>query len=418
MLNKRKIVNDPLYGFITIPDELAFQVIEHPWFQRLRRISQLGLTSMVYPGALHTRFHHALGTMHLMGQAIETLRSKGADISPEESQGARLAILLHDVGHGPFSHALEYCIVNDITHEQLSTIFLERLNQQMEGKLSMAIRIFNNTYPVQYLHQLVSGQLDMDRMDYLMRDSFYTGVSEGVINTERLLKMLTIVNDDLAIESKGIYSVEKFIVARRLMYWQVYYHKTVLSAEYMLVKILKRAKYLAEQGEKLNASPAFSFFLSNKITLNHFYEDPQVLETFAFLDDTDILYSVKQWMNHPDPILSSICKALINRNLFRVKIQDTAFSPDEVAAIRRELMNTMGINEDETDYLLTVGTISNNAYDPWNDRINIVDKEGSVKDITEISDQLNIGIYSKVIMKHFICFPKWAEQKGIHKVTS
>ena len=250
MLIKRKIINDPVYGFITIPDELAFKVIEHSWFQRLRRISQLGLTSMVYPGALHTRFHHVIGAMHLMGQAIETLRSKGFAITSEEAQGATLAILLHDIGHGPYSHALENCIVNNLTHEEISSLFFERLNRVFENRLETAIAIFEDKYPVKYLHQLVSGQLDMDRMDYLMRDSFYTGVSEGVINTDRILKMITVAGDELAIESKGIYSIEKFIVARRLMYWQVYYHKTVLAAEYMLVQVLKRAKYLAENGEE------------------------------------------------------------------------------------------------------------------------------------------------------------------------
>ncbi len=412
MLIKRKIVNDPVYGFITIPDELSFAIIEHPWFQRLRRISQLGLTSMVYPGALHTRFHHALGSMHLMTQAIETLRSKGIEISEQEAKGVTLAILMHDIGHGPFSHALENCIVNNLSHEEISLLFFERLNKQFDGKLETAIAIFKNEYPVRYLHQLVSGQLDMDRMDYLMRDSFYTGVSEGVINTERILKMITIADEDLAVESKGIYSIEKFIVARRLMYWQVYYHKTVLSAEYMLVKILRRAKFLADQGEKLPATPAFSYFLLNHITLDHFLQDEKNLEIFAQLDDVDILSSIKQWMEHPDPVLSGISKALINRKLFRVRIQEFPFEPAYVEKIKSRIASHMGISMKDTDYLVTTGTISNNAYDPLKDRINIVDNDGLVRDLTDISDQLNIGMYSSIIMKHFICFPKWAEQNS------
>lgn len=407
---KRKIVNDPVYGFITISDELSFSILEHPWFQRLRRISQLGLTSMVYPGALHTRFHHALGAMHLMGAAIETLRVKGVEITKEEALGARLAILLHDIGHGPFSHALENCIVTDLTHEDLSELFLERLNAQYDGRLSTAIAIFRNEYPVRFLHQLISGQLDMDRMDYLMRDSFYTGVSEGVINTERLLKMLTIAGDDLAIESKGIYSIEKFVVARRLMYWQVYYHKTVLAAEYMLVKALSRAKFLSEQGEKLFATPAFSYFLENRILGNDFRTDPETLEYFARLDDVDILSSIKSWVDHPDTILSYISNALINRELFRVIISEEPFSEGFVDELKARINARMGISDADTHYLITAGTISNNAYDPTSHKINIVDKEGIVRDFSEMSDQLNIGMYSRVVRKYFLCFPKWAEQ--------
>jgi len=409
MLNKRKIVNDPLYGFITIPDELAFALIEHPWFQRLRRISQLGLTSMVYPGALHTRFHHALGAMHLMVQAIETLKSKGFRISDEEARGVIVAILLHDIGHGPFSHALENCIVNDLSHEEISAFFLQRLNKEFGDELTTAISVFNNTYPVGFLHQLVSGQLDMDRMDYLMRDSFYTGVSEGVINTDRILKMITIANGSLAVELKGIYSIEKFIVARRLMYWQVYYHKTVLSAEYMLVKILKRAKFLAESGEKLFATPAFRFFLENRITKSQFEGNPDILGLFSDLDDSDLISSIKVWAIHPDKVLSTISKALINRNLFRVVISNTPFEESYIEAIRHKIVSKMQLSPPESEYLLTVGTISNNAYDPLSHKINIVDKSGSVKDISEFSDQLNIVVYSKIVNKHFICFPKWAE---------
>ncbi|MBK7213103.1 MAG: HD domain-containing protein [Bacteroidales bacterium] len=410
MAKVRKIVNDPVYGFITIPDDLAFAVIEHPWFQRLRRISQLGLTSMVYPGALHTRFHHALGAMHLMGLALETLKSKGFPVSDEDTSGAMLAILLHDIGHGPFSHALENCIVQDFTHEEISEQFLNRLNLQFDNKLDTAIRIFNNTHPVKFLHQLVSGQLDMDRMDYLMRDSFYTGVSEGVINTERLLKMLTLAGDELGIESKGIYSIEKFIVARRLMYWQVYYHKTVLSAEYMLVNILKRAKKISMEGENLFATPAFSYFLTSAHNRESFINNPETLEAFARLDDADIMASIKVWTEHPDKVLSYLCKSLINRELFRVIISPEPFSPDLAERVKNICTEKLGISAEDSEYLYTAGTISNNAYDPGSHRINIINKDGSIKDIADISDQLNIAIYSGIVEKHFVCYPKWAEQ--------
>ncbi len=409
MPNKRKIVNDPVYGFITIPGELAFDIIEHPWFQRLRRIAQLGLTSMVYPGALHTRFHHALGAMHLMGLAIDTLRCKGITITEDEAQGTTLAILLHDIGHGPFSHALESCIVNDMDHEKISAMFFNRLNDQFGGRLETAIAVFNNTYPKTFLHQLVSGQLDMDRMDYLMRDSFYTGVSEGVINTDRILKMITVAGDQLAVEAKGIYSIEKFIVARRLMYWQVYFHKTVLSAEYMLVNILRRAKYLAESGEKLFASPAFTYFLENKISSYDFEVDPETLSRFAELDDYDILDSIKVWGSHPDKVLSTISKGIIDRNLFRLIISNVPFEEIYIKQLREHISRNLQVSVADSEYMVATGTISNNAYDPLNHKINILDKDGQVFDISEFSGQLNIAVYSQVVSKYFICFPKWAD---------
>ncbi|NVO19386.1 MAG: HD domain-containing protein [Bacteroidetes bacterium] len=409
MAFKRKIFNDPLYGFITIPDELTFSLIEHPMFQRLRRISQLGLTSMVYPGALHTRFQHALGAMHLMTQAIETLKIKGVNITDHETQGAIIAILLHDIGHGPFSHALENCIVQDLGHEEISKYFISHLNQEFNNSLKTAIEVFNNTYPVPFLHQLVSGQLDMDRMDYLMRDSFYTGVSEGVINTDRILKMITIAGDSLAVEAKGIYSIEKFIVARRLMYWQVYFHKTVLSAEYMLVNVLKRAKFLANTGEKLFASPNFAYFLDNQFTKFNFMDKSETLEVFAELDDAEIMTSIKNWVNHPDVVLSTISKSLIERRLFRVIISNTPFEESYLESIRQKIVFKLNIPQSEAEYLLTIGTISNNAYDPLSHKINIVDKAGVIRDISEFSDQLNISVYSGTVERHFVCFPKWAE---------
>lgn len=407
---KRKIINDPLYGFITIADQLVFDVIEHPFFQRLRRIEQLGMASMVYPGALHTRFHHALGAMHLMGQAIETLRSKGFYISPDEAQGATLAILLHDIGHGPFSHALEYHIVQGISHEEITLLFLKHLNSEFDNKLEIAIAIFDNTYPRKFLHQLVSGQLDMDRLDYLMRDSFYTGVSEGVISTDRILKMLTVADDELAVELKGIYSIEKFIVARRLMYWQVYYHKTVLAVEYMLISILNRARVLATEDRKIPASKALRFFLSQQIGKEQFLNSPSILKKFADLDDYDIYSAVKEWSSHPDLILSSLCDSLLNRKLFRVIISTVPFNPEKINKIQNRITQKLNLSGDEHRYFTGQGEISNSAYDPNNDRITIVDKNAQRWDISGLSEQLNIAIYNQTVSKYFVYYPKWADE--------
>ncbi len=405
---QRKIINDPLYGFITISDKLVFDVIEHPFFQRLRRIEQLGLASMVYPGALHTRFQHAIGAMHLMGQAIETLRSKGFKISDKEAQGATLAILLHDIGHGPFSHALEDHIVHGISHEEITSLFMRQLNSEFKNKLSTAITIFENTYPRKFLHQLVSGQLDMDRMDYLMRDSFYTGVSEGVISTDRILKMLTVDDDELAVELKGIYSIEKFIVARRLMYWQVYYHKTVLAVEYMLISILNRARALAAQGKELPASSSLKFFLAQPIGKEQFLTTPALLSTFAKLDDYDIYSAIKEWSSHNDRILSSLCSSLLNRELFRAVITSAPYTEEKINGIRKTVTEKLNLSGDEYNYFTGQGEISNSAYDPNNDRITIVDKSGERWDISGLSEQLNIAIYNKTVSKFFTYFPKWA----------
>lgn len=407
---KRKIINDPLYGFITIADKLVFDVIEHPFFQRLRRIEQLGLASMVYPGALHTRFHHAIGAMHLIGQAIETLRSKDFQISNEEAQGATLAILLHDIGHGPFSHALEHHIVYGISHEEITLMFMKQLNLEFDNKLETAIAIFSNTYPRKFLHQLVSGQLDMDRLDYLMRDSFYTGVSEGVISTDRILKMLTVVDDELAVELKGIYSIEKFIVARRLMYWQVYYHKTVLAVEYMQISILNRARALAAEGRELPASKSLMFFLSQQIGIEQFNTSPEILSTFALLDDYDIHCAIKQWSTYPDTILSSLCNSLLNRNLFRVIITSTPPEEDRINEIKNRINAKLNLKGNDYSYFTGQGEISNSAYDPNNDRITIVDKIGQRWDISGLSEQLNIAIYNKTVSKFFTYYPKWADE--------
>jgi uncharacterized protein len=406
---KRKIINDPLYGFITIADKLIFDVIEHPFFQRLRRIEQLGHASMVYPGAMHTRFHHALGAMHLMSLAIETLRSKGFHISNEEAQGATLAILLHDIGHGPFSHALEHHIVTEISHEEITSMFMKQMNIEFNNKLDIAIAIFENKYPRKFLHQLVSGQLDMDRLDYLMRDSFYTGVNEGVISTDRILKMLTVDNDELAVELKGIYSIEKFIVARRLMYWQVYYHKTVLAVEYMLISILNRARELVKNGRELPCSSALKFFLGRQVSKEQFNASPDILMKFAALDDYDIHHAVKEWSDDSDPVLGLLCKSLMNRKLFRVVINTEPLTEEKTAQIKNRIIERLKLSGDEYNYFIGQGEISNSAYDPGSDRITIVDKNGERWDISGLSEQLNIAVYNKTVSKFFTYFPKWAD---------
>ncbi|MCD4746738.1 MAG: HD domain-containing protein [Bacteroidales bacterium] len=405
-MNKRKIFNDPVYGFITIPDDLIFDIIEHPYFQRLRRIKQLGLTHLVYPGALHTRFHHAIGAMHLMNQAVSLLRSKGHIITKAEEQGVLIAILLHDIGHGPYSHALENSLVLDMNHEDISEIFMDKLNVIFDGKLSLAIEIFKNIYPKKFLHQLVSSQLDMDRLDYLKRDSFFTGVSEGVTSTERIIKIFDIVNDNLVAEAKGIYSIEKFIIARRLMYWQVYLHKTVLSAEYMLMKILKRAKYLVEKGEELFSTPAFRLFLENNFNKEDFLNKPFVINNFSELDDFDIFTSIKVWTKHHDKILSLLSKNLVNRHLFRIELQNKAFDFAYIKKIKDKTIKFYNLKEDEAEYFVYSDITSNYAYNLKSDKINILYKNGEVVDIAKASDQLNISVLAKAVTKHFLCYSK------------
>ena len=392
---------------MTIPGDFLFSLIEHPLFQRLRRIRQLGLTSFVYPGALHTRFHHALGAMHLMMEAIETLRMKGSIITEKEAEATLAAILLHDIGHGPYSHSLEHSIVTGMSHEELSSLLMQRLNQDFKGRLELAITIFCNKYHKRFLHQLVSSQLDMDRLDYLKRDSFYTGVSEGVINTDRLIKMLVVKNDELMVEAKGIYSIEKFIVARRLMYWQVYYHKTVVGAESMMINLLRRAKHLVSKGEEIFASPAFKLFLGNSFSQEDFIRNPMLIEQFALLDDYDVFNSIKVWVNHPDIILSFLAAGLVNRRLMRTELSNSPFSNDDINSIKEKIQNKFMItDENDTLYLFSQGEITNNAYIPEHDKINILNKDGSVVDITDSSDQLNISILTKSVTKHFLSYPK------------
>lgn len=405
-VNKRKIFNDPIYGFITIPNEIIFDLIEHPYFQRLRRIKQLGLTALVYPGALHTRFHHAMGAMYLMTQAIDVLRSKGVEISAAEAEGVTVAVLLHDIGHGPFSHALETSLVSDVSHEQISELFMDNLNSEMNGKLSLAIQIFRNEYPKKFLHQLVSSQLDMDRLDYLKRDSFFTGVSEGIISSDRIIAMLAVANDSLAIEAKGIYSIEKFIIARRLMYWQVYLHKTVLSAEHLLVNILTRAKELSTMGAELFATPALHFFLNHHFSKADFATNENVLKAFAELDDNDIYTSIKVWKECKDPILSFLCNCLVNRNLFKIELQNENFAPQKIADLKQKAKAKYKVSDAELKYFVFTDSIKNSAYNPSSERISILYKDGKTVDIADAADQLNISVLSLTVEKFFLCYPK------------
>jgi len=403
--NKKKLVNDPVYGFIAIPDDLIFDIIQHPYFQRLRRISQLGLTNLVYPGALHTRFHHALGAMHLMTIAIATIRRKGHEITLEEERGVLIAILLHDIGHGPFSHTLEYDIVNKVSHEDISSFFIERISIAFDGKLDLALLIFKNNYHKKFLYQLVSSQLDMDRLDYLNRDSFYTGVSEGKIGSDRIIEMLNVHEGNLVLEEKGIYSIEKFIVARRLMYWQVYLHKTVTASELMLIKIMQRAKELSAQNVELFASPAFQFFLKNAITKEDFQNNPKVLEQFAQMDDYDILGAVKVWQNHSDKILSFLCKRLINRELFKIELSKEPFSEERIQLECENVKAKYDLNNEELSYFVYSEKRSNNAYNKKYQKINIMMKNGEIIDISQASDNLNISALSQPVAKYCLCYP-------------
>jgi HD superfamily phosphohydrolase len=405
-LNKKKIINDPVYGFITIPSDLVYDLIEHRYFQRLRYINQVSMTHLVYPGALHTRFHHALGAMHLMTLAIETLRSKNVEFSKEEEEAAIIAILLHDIGHGPFSHSLEHTLVEGVSHEHISHLIMNELNHEFSGKLTLAIEIFKDEHPKHFLHQLVSSQLDTDRMDYLNRDSFYTGVSEGVISFDRIIKMLNVANNQLVVEQKGIYSIEKFLIARRLMYWQVYLHKTVISAEEMLIKTLKRAKQLSLQGIDLFASPALSHFLKNSIDQESFEKVPEHLFYFSQLDDTDILASLKVWMHHEDKILSMLCKGIMSRSLNRVEMSNEAPQESYISDLKEAAMRTYNISEEETDYIIYSKTISNSAYQVGDGNIQILMKDGSIQDITLASDLSNLEVLSKKVQKHIVSYPK------------
>ncbi len=406
--NKLKILNDPIYGFITIPATLLYDLIQHPYFQRLRRIKQMGLSSLVYPGAEHTRFHHALGCMHMMQKAVQVLRFKNVEISKEEEEALYIAILLHDIGHGPFSHAMEHSIVENIQHEEISLLFMEALNEEFEGKLSLAIEIFKGNYPRKFLIQLISSQMDMDRMDYLKRDSFYSGVAEGNINSERLIQMINVHNDVLVVEEKGIYSVEKFLVARRLMYWQCYLHKTSVGAELLLSKILKRAKQLTLQGVDLPASNALKFFLENSVLKVDF--NKEVLNNFALLDDADIYTALKNWQFHTDKVLSYLSSAIVNRKLFHVQLVSKDDLPSKLSYYKSLCKEKLEV-DDELDYFVFGDKLKNQAYDLKADPIRIFTKHKEIIDVLEASDQYNLKALSEPVYKYFICYPK-----SIHKV--
>lgn len=401
---KLKIFNDPIYGFITIPNSLIFNLIEHKYFQRLRRISQMGLSYLVYPGAHHTRFHHALGCMYLMQKTVDVLRSKGVAISEDEENALYIAILLHDIGHGPFSHAMEHSIVKSVSHEAISLLFMEQLNTEFNGSLTLAIQIFKGEYHRSFMCELISSQLDMDRADYLKRDSFYTGVAEGNINSERIIANLDVVDDNLVVDEKGIYSVEKFLVARRLMYWQAYLHKTSLVAEQLLLRVLKRAKELTRKGKELKASRALAHFLNTDVKLENF--DKTTLDTFAQLDDNDIISAMKEWQYHDDFVLKNLCDMLINRQLLKIKIKDKKIDKLQLIEHKQLLIETYNISSAEADYFVFTGDIFNQAYQQKTQNINILLKSGKIEDIAQASDTLNIKALSKPVTKYYICYPK------------
>ncbi|MBE7175658.1 MAG: HD domain-containing protein [Mucilaginibacter polytrichastri] len=402
-MNKKKIINDPVYGFISIPSALIFDLIEHPFVQRLRNIKQTGMAHLVYPGAVHTRFHHALGAMHLMRQALETLRSKGVDISPEEEEAATIAILLHDIGHGPFSHALEHSLVSGVSHEDISALMMDRLNKEFNGQLELSIAIFNNLHPKRFLHQLVSGQLDLDRMDYLNRDSFFTGVAEGVISSDRIIKMFAVADDNLVIEEKGIYSVEKFLIARRLMYWQVYLHKTNISAEYLLIRILERAKMLSEKGTALFATPALQHFLKADVGREAFLSDYAHLQAFARLDDHDAISAVKVWADAQDDVLRELCLRLMERRLYGVQISSEPFDETVVKALEEKVAARLGIQTTDAHYFAFTDMVFNKAYAADERRICVLKKDGSLVDITRASDNSNLEALSQTVKKYVLC---------------
>ena len=403
-INKLKIFNDPIYGFISIPNELIYDLIQHPYFQRLRRISQMGLSYLVYPGANHTRFHHALGCMHIMQKAVDVLRFKGILISSEEENALYIAILLHDIGHGPFSHAMEKSIVEDVNHEAISLLFMNRLNIEFKGQLSLAIQVFKGDYHRKFMLQLISSQFDMDRMDYLKRDSFYSGVAEGNVNSERLIQMMNVVDDVLVIEEKGIYSVEKFLLSRRLMYWQAYLHKTSLVAELILTKVLKRAKELTLKVIELACSEPLQFFLQNKVTLDVF--DDAILELFSQLDDSDIISALKSWQKNDDYILSSLSKMIINRDLLKIKLTSEKVALEDLLPLKERFAFENNITLLETNYFIFKGKIKNQAYSKEAEPIRILKKDKTIEDVVEASDQLNLKSLSKLVTKYYICYPK------------
>jgi HD superfamily phosphohydrolase len=405
-LNKNKVINDPVYGLVHIRHSIIYDLIEHPYFHRLRRIKQLGLSGLVYPGALHTRFQHVIGAMSLTQQAVDVLRNKKIDITAEEEEAVCIAVLLHDLGHGPYSHTLERIIIPDISHEAITIAFMHKLNITYQDKLSLAIEIFMDKYPKRFLHQLVSGQLDMDRLDYLRRDSFYTGVQEGVIGHDRIIQMLNVHENELVIDEKGIYSIEKFLIARRLMYWQVYLHKTVLAAEEVLIKILKRAKELASHKIELFATPEFSYFLYNQVSGDDFLSSNEALETYSRLDDFDVFTSIKVWCNHNDMVLSELCKQLVYRRLPKVELTNEPINPSRIEELKIQAAKSSSLPLADMHYFVFTDSVSNKAYSPEGFNIKVLYRNGTVKDIVQASDLENIQYLSKAVRKYFLCYPK------------
>lgn len=404
MSYERKIINDPVFGFIHIPKGLLYNLVCHPLMQRLTRIKQVGLSSVVYPGAQHTRFQHSLGAFFLMSEAVQHLKAKGNFIFDSEAEAVQAAILLHDIGHGPFSHVLEDTLVQGISHEEISLMLMERINQEMNGQLTLAIQIFKDEYPKRFLHQLVSGQLDMDRLDYLRRDSFYSGVTEGNIGSARIIKMLDVRDDHLVVEAKGIYSIENFLTARRLMYWQVYLHKTSVAYEKMLISTLRRAKELASQGVELFASPALHYFLYQDIDRDAFLSRPESLENFIQLDDNDIWTSLKVWCQHPDKVLATLSQGMVNRHVFKVEIFTEPIGEERKLKLAEQIARHLNITLQEARYFIATPSIEKNMYDPADDSIDIVYNDGTIKSISEASDMLNISLLSKKVKKHYLCY--------------
>ncbi|RPG58480.1 MAG: HD domain-containing protein [Flavobacteriales bacterium TMED191] len=404
---KNKIINDPIYGFINIPFDLIWQLIEHPFFQRLRRISQLGLSSLVYPGANHSRFHHAIGAMHLMNQAINTLKTKGHSITKQEHEASLVAILLHDIGHGPFSHALEKSIVNNLSHETISLLFMQRLNEIFDQKLSMAIDIFQKKHKKTYLNQLISSQLDVDRLDYLNRDSFYSGVNEGIINSDRIISTLNVYNQELVVDYKGLYSIEKFIIARKLMYWQVYLHKTVLSAEYTLMQVLKRAKELTQNGFNIYSTPNFKVFLNEKNAINLiFFNKHKLLDKFALIDDSDLLTCLKSWTHSEDQVLKILSNSIINRKLLKIKTFEKKNIKKEIRRLQSIAMKKFKLTLNDTSYLIFPISINNQTYNFVNNEIKFLKKNNVIVNLSEIKNEINMNSKNSRITKHYICYPK------------
>lgn len=404
-MNKKKIINDPVYGFITIPSPLLFDIISHPWFQRLRHIKQLGLTDYVYPAAQHTRFQHALGAMYLMTRVLDLLRKKGIEISDEEYEASVICVLLHDIGHGPLSHTLEDSLLTGINHESLSYLFMQQLNKEFNGALSLSLKIFQNTYKRKFFHQLVSSQLDIDRLDYLKRDCFFSGVSEGTIGVDRIISLLTVYKDQLVVEEKGILSIENFLNARRLMYWQVYLHKTTVSAERMVVNLIKRAQHLVKSGESLTCTESLLLFLKNSYTIENFKENQKILYAFGQLDDHDLWGAVKLWQNHNDFILSTLSTMLLQRNLFQIRMSTEPIKKDEVDQIRTNVAKSFNLLRSESSYFFSYGFVTNEAYTEGQ-KINIMMKSGELLDIAQASDLPNIKAISKIVKKNYLCWPK------------